>query len=185
MKKLLQIRAEKAALHQEMKTLVENAQTANRSLSTDESTKFDSLKAQMQDFTAQIERAEILADNERSLIGGEATKSKADAPSNTEMRAFVQTGDQRSLSAGANADGGYTVIPSIDTVIDKLLKESSVFRQNATVKTISTEKYEKLVSIGGSSAEWADETDARGETNTSQLEKVTIPSIGKIKRHFS
>jgi HK97 family phage major capsid protein len=175
MKKLLELRTNKAELHKQMKAIVTSAESEKRSLTKNESTKFEELQKQITDLNQTIECEEVLADNERSLITGEMPESKINMPSNAELRAFVQTGDQRSLSSGVNADGGHTVIPAIDKEITKVLKETSVFRQNATVKAISTEKYEKLVSVGGTSAEWADETDDRGETNTSKLEKVTIP----------
>ncbi|WP_342807816.1 phage major capsid protein [Alteromonas sp. M12] len=174
MKKLLELRSTKAELHKQMKAIVTTAETEKRSLTNNESTKFEELQKQITNLNQKIECEEVLADNERSLITGETPESKIDKPSNEELRAFVQTGDQRSLSAGTNADGGYTVIPAIDKEITKVLKETSVFRQNATTKTISTEKYEKLVSVGGTSATWADEGDTRSETNTSQLEKVQI-----------
>ncbi|GAC14137.1 phage major capsid protein [Aliiglaciecola lipolytica] len=174
MKKLLELRSTKAELHKQMKAIVTTAETEKRSLTNNESTKFAELQKQITDLNQKIECEEVLADNERSLITGETPESKIDKPSNEELRAFVQTGDQRSLSAGTNADGGYTVIPAIDKDITKVLKETSVFRQNATTKTTSTEKYEKLVSVGGTSATWADEGDTRNETNTSQLEKVQI-----------
>jgi HK97 family phage major capsid protein len=174
MKKLLELRSTKAGLHKQMKAIVTTAETEKRSLTKNETTKFEELQKQITDLNQNIECEEVLADNERSLITGENPESKIDKPSNAELRAFVQTGDQRSLSSGVNADGGYTVIPFIDKEITKQLKESSVFRQNATVKTVSTEKYEKLVSVGGTSATWADESDTRTETAGSKLEKVQI-----------
>lgn len=174
MKKLLELRAKKAEAVSALKTLLKTADTEKRSLSDEESTKFDTLKTEAEDLTAQIQRSEYLVNEERSLIGGSENVNDTDAPTNEELRTFVMTGDQRSLSSGVNADGGFTVIPSIDKTIYKLLTDSSVFRQNASVQTISTQKWEKLVSVGGTSAGWADETDARSETNTSELKKVTV-----------
>jgi HK97 family phage major capsid protein len=176
MKSLIQLRQHKAELTDSLKSLLTQAQSESRSLSETENTKFSAIKNEVENLNGQIEQSEFLADEERSLINTSQAISNDGMPNNAEMRTFCQTGDIRSLSAGVNADGGYSVVPALDNVIDKLLKESSVFRQNATVKTISTEKYEKLVSVGGTSAEWADESDARGETTTSQLEKVTIPT---------
>jgi HK97 family phage major capsid protein len=174
LKKLLELRARKAEAVSALKTLLKTADTEKRSLSDEESTKFDTLKTEAEDLTVQIQRSEYLVKEERSLIGDSENINETDAPTNDELRTFVMTGDQRSLSSGVNADGGFTVIPSIDKTIYKLLTDSSVFRQNASVQTISTQKWEKLVSVGGTSAGWADETDARGETNTSELKKVTV-----------
>lgn len=174
MKKLLELRTKKADVCTQLKSLIQNADKEKRSLTQDESSKFDALKAQAEDINNQIERSEFLVKEERSLIGDGDAIGNTEQPTNEELRTFVMTGDQRSLSAGVNADGGFTVIPSIDKNIYTLLKDNSVFRQNASVQTISSQKFEKLVSVGGTSSGWADETDARSETNGSQLEKVTV-----------
>jgi HK97 family phage major capsid protein len=174
LKKLLELRQQKAELHQQMKTLVETAESEKRSLSDDENTKFKALQTQIQDANSQIERAEVLADQERSIETGTITTKKADKPSNEELRTFVRTGESRSLSAGVNADGGFTVIPALDKTIYSLLRDNSVFRQNAMVQTISTEVYKKLVNIGGTAANWAAESDTRTETGTSSLKEIEI-----------
>ena len=174
MKKLLELRSQKADVCKQLKTLIENADKEKRSLSKEESTKFDDLKIKAEDLNTQIERSEFLVKEERSIIGEGENINQTEAPTNEELRTFVMTGDQRSLSSGVNADGGFTVIPAIDKTIYKLLNDNSVFRQNASVQSISTQKYEQLVSIGGTSAGWADETDGRNETNTSELVKVTL-----------
>lgn len=174
MKKLLDLQNQKAQLTAALKEILTKADKENRSLSSEESTKFDSTKSQITELNTNIERAQFLVNEERSQISDSTSISDTGIPTNEELRTFVMTGDQRSLSAGVNADGGYTVIPSIDKTIYKTLKDNSVFRQNASTETISTQKWEKLVSIGGTSAGWADETDARGETTSSELTKVSV-----------
>jgi len=174
MKKLLELRNKKAELHQQMKSMVETAETEKRNLTSDEQTKFKSLQENIQDVNSQIERAEVLADNERSIETGTIKTDTKDKPSNDELRNFIRTGENRSLSAGVAADGGYTVIPAVDRNVYSLLRDNSVFRQNAMVQTISTEVYKKLVNIGGTAANWAAESDTRSETGTSSLEEVEI-----------
>lgn len=176
MKQLLELRNKKAELHAQMKQMVETAESEKRSLTTDEAAKFKALQESIQETSAAIERAEVLADNERSLITGTKTETRSQQkPTNAELRSFVQTGEARSLSAAVPADGGYTVIPTLDRSIQALLRENSVFRQNATVVSIASNKFEKLVSVGGSTAVWAAESDERAESDTSALEKVEIP----------
>jgi len=174
MKRLLELRNQKSELHTQMKEMVETAETQKRSLTKDESTKFEALQTEIQDINGQITRAEVIADQERSIITGQTPESKAKAPNNAELRTFVMTGESRSLSAGVAADGGYTVVPALDSTIYSLLRDNSVFRQNAMVQTISTQKYEKLINLGGTSAVWAAESDTRGATGTSNLSKVEI-----------
>lgn len=174
MKLLLELRSKKADLHAQMKKMVETAESEKRSLSKDEDAKFKALQESIEETNASIQRAEVLADNERSLITGPQSTPEDKAPSNEELRNFVITGDRRSLSAAVDASGGFTVIPSVDRAIYSLLRDNSVFRRNAMVQTISTESYKKLVNVGGTSATWAGESDTRNETGTSSLEELTI-----------
>lgn len=175
MKKLLELRQSKALLVEQSKTILCKAETEKRSLNTEENTNLTELRSQLTAINSHIEHAQVIADEERSLIGETVEQRTTDKPSNTELRAFVQTGDIRSLSVGVNADGGFTVIPSLDKNIEVLLREESVFRKNATVKPCSSKSYKKLVSVGGTSTDWAAESDTRNETTTSKLEEVEIP----------
>lgn len=173
MKNLLALRQKKQEKLEQMNALLSSAENENRSFSDSEQTQINSFKSEVRNLSSQIEVAELLADEERNLIAGHKGRQLEKMPSNTELRNFVMTGESRSLSAGTDADGGYTVIPALDGEIYKLLRNQSVFRQNATVKTISSKTYEKLVSVGGTSAAWAAEGDNRGQTNTSNLNKVS------------
>ncbi|AYA64785.1 phage major capsid protein [Alteromonas sp. RKMC-009] len=173
MKTLLALRQAKQEKLETLNNLISGAQTEKRSLSDSEISQQEALTSEVRNLNKQIEAAELLADEERSLIGGSKTITENGKPTNTEVRNFVMSGESRSLSAAVDASGGYTVIPALDKEIYKLLRDQSVFRQNATVKTISTQTFEKLVSVGGTTATWAAESDDRNETSTSQLEKVT------------
>ena len=173
MKHLLELRQQKAELVQKSKAILTGSETEKRNLTEQESRSLTEHRKQIEQINAAIEHHELLAEEERSLIGT-TPGNDINAPSNSELRAFVVTGDRRSLSAGSDSDGGYTVIPSVDKTIHKQLRERSVFRQNATVKSIGTETYKKLVSTGGTTTEWAAESDTRNETSTSSLQEVAI-----------
>ena len=173
MKTLLALRQAKQEKLETLNNLISGAQTEKRSLSDSEISQQEALTSEVRNLNKQIEAAELLADEERSLIGGGKTITENGKPNNTELRNFVLTGEARSLSAAVDASGGFTVIPALDKEIYKLLRDQSVFRQNATVKTLSTQTFEKLISVGGTSATWAAESDDRNETGTSQLVKVT------------
>ncbi len=173
MKTLLALRQQKQEKLDEMNKLLTSVQSEQRSLNDAEQAKINSFKTEVRNLNSQIEAAELVADEERSQISGAKHEGNSKAPSNAELRIFVRTGESRSLSAAQDAGGGYTVVPALDSTIYTLLREQSVFRQNATVRTISSEKYEKLVSVGGTSSAWAAESDTRNETNTSKLEKVS------------
>ncbi|MCL9669367.1 phage major capsid protein [Rosenbergiella epipactidis] len=170
MKKLLELRQKKSALKVQMKAMLESAEKENRSLNDDEGKKFDELRSQATSLDTDIERLEAVADEERSKTGEPATKKN----SNDELRSYILTGETRALSTATGADGGYTVIPELDTEVMRQLQDDSVMRQLATVKTTKTNEYQKLVSIGGATVNRGTEGEARTETSTPKLEEVSI-----------
>ena len=98
------------------------------------------------------------------------------------FRKFIREGDEsvvKVMSVGTNADGGFTVPVELDRMIDKIAIDQSPLRQIANVIKISTESYQKLVSINGATSGWGAETTARANTNTPQFAQVT-PNVGEL-----
>ncbi|WP_194857182.1 phage major capsid protein [Morganella morganii] len=172
MKKLLELRQQKAALTEQMRSLLNKAETESRSLTTDEAKNFDELRNQSESLNAEIARYEALADEERSQAGKPASNDKK--PGNDELRSYILTGETRALSTGVPADGGYTVIPELDKQIMQQLTDESVMRQICTVKTIHSNEFKQLVSAGGAVVNHGEEGQARTETGTPKLEEVSI-----------
>lgn len=172
MKKLLELRQQKAALTEQMRSLLNKAETESRSLTTDEAKNFDELRNQSESLNAEIARYEALADEERSQAGKPAGDDKK--PGNDELRSYILTGETRALSTGVPADGGYTVIPELDKQIMQQLTDESVMRQICTVKTIHSNEFKQLVSAGGAVVNHGEEGQARTETGTPKLEEVSI-----------
>lgn len=172
MKKLLELRQQKAALTEQMRSLLNKAETESRSLTTDEAKNFDELRNQSESLNAEIARYEALADEERSLTGKPAGNDKK--PGNDELRSYILTGETRALSTGVPADGGYTVIPELDKQIMQQLTDESVMRQICTVKTIHSNEFKQLVSAGGAVVNHGEEGQTRTETGTPKLEEVSI-----------
>jgi HK97 family phage major capsid protein len=146
MKKLLELRQQKAALKTQMRSMLDKADTEKRSLNDEEGKQFDELRAQADALEVEITRLEAVADDQRNLPG---TSVEGKGVSNDELRHYIMTGDTRSLSTLVQADGGYTVIPELDKEIMRQLQDDSVMRSIATVKTTKTNEYQKLVSVGG------------------------------------
>lgn len=172
MKKLLELRQQKAALTEQMRSLLNKAETESRSLTADEAKNFDELRNQSESLNAEIARYEALADEERSQAGVPAGDDKA--PGNDELRSYILTGETRALSTGVPADGGYTVIPELDKQIMRQLTDESVMRQICTVKTIRSNEFKQLVSAGGATVNHGAEGQARTETAASKLHEVSI-----------
>lgn len=89
-------------------------------------------------------------------------------------------GDLRSLEIKASAstlsdpDGGFTVPEEVDQQIDRVAEKVSAFRRLATVRSISTDTYKKLIGQGGATSGWVSEKGARAETDTPTLKEITI-----------
>lgn len=171
MKKLLELRQQKAALKTQMRSMLEKADSEKRSLNEEEGKKFDDLRARADTLEVEITRLEAVANDERNLPG---TSVEGEPVSNDELRHYIMTGDTRSLSTLVKADGGYTVIPELDKEIMRQLQDDSVMRSIATVKTTKTNEYQKLVSVGGAAVKHGAEGEARAETTTPRMERVDI-----------
>lgn len=175
MKKLLELRQQKAKLAEKMRTLLSTAENEKRNLNEDEVKQFDELRNQATELKANIERYEALADEERGQV--QAPVEKADAQlSNDELRHYIKTGEIRSLSTTVQADGGYAVIPQLDKQVMRRLADDSVMRQICHVVRlpIGAKEYKKLVSAGGAVVNHGQEGQARTETTTPRLNEVTI-----------
>lgn len=171
MKKLLELRQQKTTFKNQMRSLLDKAETEKRSLNDEEGKQFDELRAQAESLDVEIARLEAVADDERSQPG---KKPEGATISNDELRHYITTGDIRSLSTLVQADGGYTVIPELDKEIMRQLQDDSVMRSIATVKTTKTNEYQKLVSVGGATVKRGTEGEERTETATAKLERVDI-----------
>ncbi|ERT11888.1 phage major capsid protein [Photorhabdus temperata] len=172
MKKLLELRQQKAALTCQMRTLLTKAEDEKRSLTEDEAKQFDELHSQSDTLNTKIVRYEALADEERSQVGNPV--QKCDRLSNDELRTYILTGETRSLSTSVPVDGGYTVIPELNKQIMQQLADESVMRQICTVKTTRSSEYKQLVSVGGAAVAHGEEGKVRDETTTPKIEEISI-----------
>ncbi|HEJ9437564.1 TPA: phage major capsid protein [Proteus mirabilis] len=172
MKKLLELRQQKATLTEQMRSLLTKAETEKRSLTEDEAKNFDELRSQSESLNTEIARYEAIAEEERSQTGKLVLGDKA--VSNDELRHYILTGETRTLSTGVPADGGYTVIPELNKQIMQQLTDDSVMRKICTIKTTHSNEYKQLVSVGGATVNHGEEGQARTETGTPKLEEVSI-----------
>lgn len=172
MKKLIELRQLKASKVSEMRSILDKAEQEKRSMTPEEKTQFDTIKAKVEELNTEISNYETLANEERSL----ADKSKPvdKKLTNEELRNYIRTGEARSLSTAVPADGGYTVIPELDKEIMRQLSDESEMRAICTVKKIGSNEYKKLVSVGGAIVNHGEEGTARTETATPKLEEVSI-----------
>lgn len=82
--------------------------------------------------------------------------------------------EQKALSAGVEAEGGYLLpAPTIEKIIQRL-NDTSNFRRIASVINISTDVLEMLIDRDNAEVGWVAEKDERPETKTPELAKLRI-----------
>ncbi|WP_150122134.1 phage major capsid protein, partial [Sulfitobacter sp. HI0129] len=77
-----------------------------------------------------------------------------------------------SLTTQSDPDGGYLVPEEMSETIDRVAGTVSVMRDLASVMSISTDTFKKLVSMGGAGSGWVGETEDRPETATPTLREL-------------
>jgi HK97 family phage major capsid protein len=82
------------------------------------------------------------------------------------------------MTSQSDPDGGYTVAPAIDGVIDAVLLDISPMRSLAREVEIPEGKghWEKILGRSGAQSAWAGEEDDRDDTDSPTLGKVEIPA---------
>lgn len=78
------------------------------------------------------------------------------------------------LSTLSDPDGGYVVPEEMSNTIDRVVGTVSAMRSLATVMTISTDTFKKLVNMGGAGAGWVGEKEERPETATPTLRELVF-----------
>ena len=85
--------------------------------------------------------------------------------------------EEKALSIGVNADGGYLVPAETETAVNMALKAISPIRSIASVRQVSTSVYKKPFSTNGFGTGWVGETAARPQTSTPTLDALTFPAM--------
>jgi len=87
--------------------------------------------------------------------------------------------EKKALNVTTDADGGYAVPEEFDRNILSLMRDQSPMRQVCNVIQVGTSDYKKLVNLHGAGHGWVDEDDARPETDTPTLARIT-PFMGEL-----
>jgi HK97 family phage major capsid protein len=85
--------------------------------------------------------------------------------------------EQKAMSIGSGADGGYLVPEETEAEIGRLLSRASPMRALCDVRQSSTLIYKKPFNTNGASAGWVAETAARTQTNTPTLAELQFPAM--------
>lgn len=113
--------------------------------------------------------------------GGEAPAASHKAA----FEAYARKGDlakltmleQKALSVGSEADGGYLVPEATEKEIMSALKDRSPMRAFADKMTISTDTFKRPFAIAGAEGGWVGECGLRPQTATPTLSELTYPTM--------
>jgi HK97 family phage major capsid protein len=107
------------------------------------------------------------------------------APHKKAIGAYLRTGDDdglrglelegKALNTAVNAEGGYLVDPQTAEMIQGVLRGASSLRAVANVVNVEATSFDVLVDHTDVGAGWATETASTTETDTPQIERISIP----------
>lgn len=114
-----------------------------------------------------------------------AGATDAGAPHQKAFNAYLRSGDDdglrglefdtKSLSTAVNSDGGYLVDPQTSDTVQSVLNSAASLRAIAAVVNVEATSYDVLVDHTDVGAGWASETGALAETDTPQIDRISIP----------
>lgn len=114
-----------------------------------------------------------------------ARAADSSAPHRKAFAAYLRSGDDdglralsveaKALSAAVAADGGYLVDPQTASEIIGVLRDASSIRSIANVVTVEATAFDVLVDHSDVGAGWATESEPASETETPQVERISIP----------
>ena len=85
--------------------------------------------------------------------------------------------EQKALSVGSDADGGWVVPAELEREVTRRLAEISPIRAIAGNRQVSGSVFAKPYSATGPSVGWVAETDARPQTTSQTLAQMTFPTM--------
>ena len=107
------------------------------------------------------------------------------APHKKALGTYLRTGyddglrglelEGKALNTAVNAEGGYLVDPQTAEMIQGVLRGASSLRAIANVVNVEATSFDVLVDQTDVGAGWATETAATAETDTPQIERISIP----------
>ncbi|MFK7877430.1 MAG: phage major capsid protein [Paracoccaceae bacterium] len=108
-----------------------------------------------------------------------------EAPHQKAFDAYLRSGDDsdlrglqldgKAMSTSVNSDGGYLVDPQTSDTVKSVLASTASIRAIAQVVNVEAVSYDVLVDHTDLAAGWASETGSAAETDTPQIDRISIP----------
>jgi HK97 family phage major capsid protein len=135
--------------------------------------------------TAQRKIDDLALKAARPQRGGTAPRDAASSEHKTAFEGYMRRGDaqnlrrleEKALSAGTDADGGYLVPDEIEAGVMRALRDASPIRAISGVRQVSGNSYKKPFAITGAATGWVAETAARNQTTSPTLAEIAFPTM--------
>ena len=85
--------------------------------------------------------------------------------------------EEKALSVGSDADGGYLVPEEVEAGVMRALREASPIRAISGIRQVSANTYKKPFAISGAATGWVAETGTRAQTNSPTLAELSFPTM--------
>jgi HK97 family phage major capsid protein len=145
--------------------------------------KLDRINRALDDYKATVDQLVLKAS--RPQRDGGALRSGAAAEHKSAFEGYMRRGEahnlrrleEKALSAGSDADGGYLVPEEVEAGVMRALREASPIRAISGVRQVSGNTYKKPFAITGAATGWVAETGARAQTNSPTLAELAFPTM--------
>ncbi|ARE38458.1 Phage major capsid protein [Rhodovulum sp. P5] len=149
---------------------------------------FNGFQADIKSRLQQQEERLTMLDRKSQLNAARPALSHAadiELPHKKAFAAYLRNGDDdalrglelegKAMSSAVAADGGYLVDPETAEAIKSVLKSTASIRSVAQVVTVEATSFDVLVDHSDIGSGWSSEMANQVETDTPQIERVTIP----------
>ncbi len=148
-------------------------------------TDFKGFRGEIEMKLQQTEERVKMLDRKMTVRTPLAGGVEAAAPHQKAFNAYLRNGDDdglrglelegKSLSTAVNSDGGYLVDPQTSETVQSVLNATASIRAIASVVRVEATSYDVLVDHTDVGAGWATEAGPQAETDTPQIDRITIP----------
>src|SRR5262245_18862876 len=145
--------------------------------------KLDRINRALDEYKRTVDDLQLKA--ARPQRGGAAPRTGAAAEHKGAFETYVRSGEagnlraleEKALSAGTAADGGYLVPEEIEAGVMRALRDASPIRAISGVRQVSSLTYKKPFAITGAATGWVAETGTRSQTTSPTLFELAFPTM--------
>lgn len=145
--------------------------------------KLERINRSLDDYKRALD--ELTLKTARPQRGGGAPRAGLPSEHKTAFEGYMRRGETRdlrrleekALSAGTDADGGYLVPDEIEADVMRALRDASPIRAISGVRQVSSNAYKKPFAITGAATGWVAEAASRAQTASPTLFELAFPTM--------